>query len=152
MGDDLLVSYVGSVSRQRRKILNFVPHPEFSRESFQNDIAVIRVCNASQFIFAFHTGESIGNSLLFPHIKVDEPFNITKTFGPMNRSQGTPVEGTSCNVVGWGYTRSVSFFIWFIILIVNILSSFYLSNNLFNHIITLQRLNRSLFSVELKND
>lgn len=53
MGDDLLVSYVGSLSRQRRKIVNFLQHPEFSRETFQNDIAVIRVCNASQFIFAF---------------------------------------------------------------------------------------------------
>lgn len=74
----------------------------------------------------FKPVQPIGNSLLFPHIKVDEPFNITKTFGPMNRSQSTPVESTSCDVVGWGYTRSVSFFIWFIILIVNILSSFFL--------------------------
>lgn len=51
MGDDLLVTYTGSKTRQRRKVLNFIQHPEFSRDTFQNDIAMIRVCN----ILATHT-------------------------------------------------------------------------------------------------
>lgn len=38
-----MVSFDGSESRQRRKVMHFVPHPEFSRDTFQNDIAVIRV-------------------------------------------------------------------------------------------------------------
>lgn len=42
MGDDLSVSFGGSESRQHRKVMHFVSHPEFSRETFQNDIAVIR--------------------------------------------------------------------------------------------------------------
>lgn len=43
MGDDVMVTVKGSETRQRRKVAHFVPHPEFSRETFQNDIAVIRV-------------------------------------------------------------------------------------------------------------
>lgn len=39
-----MVSIDGSQTRQRRKVVNFVPHPEFSRDTFQNDIAVIKVC------------------------------------------------------------------------------------------------------------
>lgn len=53
MGDDLLVTYTGSKTRQRRKILNFVQHPEFSKDTFQNDIAVIRVCNIFHIIWGF---------------------------------------------------------------------------------------------------
>jgi len=79
MGDDLSVSFGGSETRQLRKVMHFVPHPEFSRETFQNDIAVIRV---------------------------DEPFSVTENFGPMHRSTSTPKEGTRCTVVGWGYTSS----------------------------------------------
>lgn len=43
MGDDTSVSMKGSETRQRRKVIHFVPHPEFERETFKNDIAVIRV-------------------------------------------------------------------------------------------------------------
>ncbi|XP_055301714.1 trypsin eta-like [Sitodiplosis mosellana] len=79
MGDDLTVTLHGNETRQRRKIVHFVPHPEFSRETFQNDIAVIRV---------------------------DEPFKVTETFGPMHRSNSTPTKGIRCTVVGWGYTSN----------------------------------------------
>lgn len=43
MGDDVSVAMKGSESRQRRKVIHFVPHPEFERPTFKNDIAVIRV-------------------------------------------------------------------------------------------------------------
>lgn len=50
MGDDVLVSYQGSETRQIRKVQNFVPHPKFTRKVFQHDIAVIRV---SLIVFIF---------------------------------------------------------------------------------------------------
>lgn len=43
MGDDVSVAMKGSKTRQRRKVIHFVPHPEFERSTFKNDIAVIRV-------------------------------------------------------------------------------------------------------------
>lgn len=43
MGDDVSVAIKGSDTRQRRKVLHFVPHPEFERTTFKNDVAVIRV-------------------------------------------------------------------------------------------------------------
>lgn len=43
MGDDLMVTIKGSESRQRRKVMHFVPHPGFVRKTMENDIAVIRV-------------------------------------------------------------------------------------------------------------
>lgn len=43
MGDDLLVSYTGSETRQVRSIVNFVPHPDFSKDNYHHDIGVIRV-------------------------------------------------------------------------------------------------------------
>lgn len=49
MGDDVMVTVKGNVTRQRRKVMHFVPHPEFSRDTFQNDIAVIRVRNFIQY-------------------------------------------------------------------------------------------------------
>lgn len=45
MGDDVMVSFKGSESRQRSTVMHFVPHPEFSKQTFQHDIAVIRVRN-----------------------------------------------------------------------------------------------------------
>lgn len=39
---------------------------------------------------------------------MDEPFNVTKTFGPMRCSQSSPAVGLNCTVVGWGYTSNVS--------------------------------------------
>lgn len=50
-------------------------------------------------------------SQLFDHkyeIKVDEPFEVTNTFRPMNRSKATPKAGTHCTIVGWGSTINVS--------------------------------------------
>lgn len=44
MGDDVLVTMYGNPTRQRRKVAHFVPHPQFSPQTFQHDIAVIRVC------------------------------------------------------------------------------------------------------------
>ena len=43
MGDDTTVAIKGSDSRQRRKVIHFVQHPEFEKATFKNDIAVIRV-------------------------------------------------------------------------------------------------------------
>lgn len=43
MGDDLSIGYESSDTRQRRVIGHFIQHPEFNRETFENDIAVIRV-------------------------------------------------------------------------------------------------------------
>lgn len=43
MGDDVSVAMKGSETRQRRKVVHFVPHPEFDKPTFKNDIAVIRV-------------------------------------------------------------------------------------------------------------
>lgn len=58
--------------------------------------------------------ENIGNYVtpqlliqLFLSKKVDIPFNVTKTFGPMLRSEATPTNGSRCTVVGWGYTANV---------------------------------------------
>lgn len=50
MGDDINVSVNGTKTRQRRKVAHFVTHPEFSRDTFQNDIAVIRVRNCLLFV------------------------------------------------------------------------------------------------------
>lgn len=77
MGDDTSVAIKGNETRQRRKVVHFVPHPEFDKRTFKNDVAVIRV---------------------------DEPFRITETFGAMRRSKQTPEIGTNCTIVGWGYT------------------------------------------------
>lgn len=49
MGDDVMVTVKGNTTRQRRKVIHFVPHPEFSRDTFQNDIAVIRVRSLIQY-------------------------------------------------------------------------------------------------------
>lgn len=43
MGDDTSVNMQGSDTRQRRKVVHFVPHPEFEKNTFKNDVAVIRV-------------------------------------------------------------------------------------------------------------
>lgn len=43
MGDDIVVSKVGSDTRQVRIIENFVIHPKYDEETLDNDIAVIRV-------------------------------------------------------------------------------------------------------------
>lgn len=43
MGDDVSVEMKGSQTRQRRKVIHFVQHPEFEKPTFKNDIAVIRV-------------------------------------------------------------------------------------------------------------
>lgn len=43
MGDDMTLYVYGGKKRQRQKVMHFVQHPEFSKETFQNDIAVIRV-------------------------------------------------------------------------------------------------------------
>lgn len=43
MGDDLLVSKSGSATRQIRKIVNFVVHPDYDEDTLDSDIAVIRV-------------------------------------------------------------------------------------------------------------
>lgn len=43
MGDDLVVSKVGSDTRQLRIVENFVIHPEYDENTLDNDIAIIRV-------------------------------------------------------------------------------------------------------------
>lgn len=45
MGDDTSVAIKGNETRQRRKVMHFVPHPQFEKKTFKNDVAVIRVCN-----------------------------------------------------------------------------------------------------------
>lgn len=48
MGDDTSVAMKGSDTRQRRKVIHFVPHPEFEKGTFKNDVAVIRVCECEK--------------------------------------------------------------------------------------------------------
>lgn len=43
MGDDLVVSKVGSNTRQLRTIENFVIHPKYDQDTLDSDIAIIRV-------------------------------------------------------------------------------------------------------------
>lgn len=45
MGDDTSITYFGSDAnkRQYRNVLNFVPHPEFTSDTMEHDIAIIRV-------------------------------------------------------------------------------------------------------------
>lgn len=43
MGDDTTVAIKGSDTRQRRKVMHFVPHPKFEKKTMKNDVAVIRV-------------------------------------------------------------------------------------------------------------
>lgn len=47
MGDDLLISWVGSKTRQIRLIQSFVVHPNYNKNNLENDIAIIRVMNES---------------------------------------------------------------------------------------------------------
>lgn len=51
MGHDIKVSMKGSDIRQQREVMHFVPHPEFSRETMQNDVAVIRVSNFIEYFW-----------------------------------------------------------------------------------------------------
>lgn len=53
MGDDLWISIYGTDTRQIRRILNFIQHPDYSEASMDNDIAVIRVRNRFIFYFIF---------------------------------------------------------------------------------------------------
>lgn len=51
MGDDLSISFSGTETRQCRQIQSFILHPEFNRQTFENDIAVIRVCKRISMLF-----------------------------------------------------------------------------------------------------
>lgn len=81
MGDDLEVSAIPSnPGRQVRQASHIFVHLEYNTESYVNDIAVIRVL---------------------------EPFYVTLTFHPVERTSETPANDLGCAVAGWGAVKEV---------------------------------------------
>lgn len=71
MGDDISVTRNASRSRQTRQVLQIFVHPHYNRDTFENDIAIIRV---------------------------RQQFQQTSTFSPMRRAFTRPIDNTTCRV------------------------------------------------------
>lgn len=71
MGDDTTITANASPTRQMRRATQLFVHPQYDAETFENDIAVIRV---------------------------RRPFNQTGSFAPMRRAFTRPGDNTTCRV------------------------------------------------------
>lgn len=83
MGNDLLITAIGSASRQVRFASHIFVHTQFNLVTLINDVAVVRV---------------------------EPPFTLNyTTFRPMTMSNSPPADYVVCSVAGWGAVREVEY-------------------------------------------